>query len=155
MLKKFEKKPVSNNQIRPLIEYLKDQNLLLDEVGKILYKEHNALKGRDTELITALASKKAEIMGKIAGNDQKIRLHPDKKRLEADYLPQVEVIKIKLIECKRRNEVNGKLIRYFMGANKRLTDVLMKIRDRNTKNMTYNDKGSTQAQGLHILNLQA
>ena len=64
MLKKFEKKPVSNNQIRPLIEYLKDQNLLLDEVGKILYKEHNALKGRDTELITALASKKAEIMGK-------------------------------------------------------------------------------------------
>ena len=94
-------------------------------------------------------------MGKIAGNDQKIRLHPDKKRLEADYLPQVEVIKIKLIECKRRNEVNGKLIRYFMGANKRLTDVLMKIRDRNTKNMTYNDKGSTQAQGLHILNLQA
>lgn len=155
MLRKFEKRPMGSVKILPLIDYLTEQNQLLDAMGKILFKEHCALKDRNADLIDACSKEKAALLSKLSGNDQKIRLHPDSARLKSDYARHVEVLRLKLSECKRRNEVNGKLISFCMTSNRRLSDLLMRSRDRFTRNLTYTGEGRTVARGPSRLSVEA
>lgn len=141
--------------VRPLIEYLQEQNKLLDEIGRVLSQENKALSGRDAEAINELSQKKSKLMLTLQQNDQKIKLHPDAAKLKTDFVKHVQVLKLKLAECKRRNEVNGRLIRLCQSSCRRLSAVLMGVRDKMTKSMTYTDKGGISANGLQRLNIQA
>ncbi len=145
----------SQVQVKPLIEYLKEQNALLDEIGRLLTQENRALTSRDAEKITALTERKAQLMVTLQGNDQKIKLHPDAARLKTDYTQHVRVLRVKLAECKRRNEVNGKLIRLCQASCRRLTSMLMGVRDRMTQSLTYTDKGGMNARQLQRVNISA
>lgn len=141
--------------IKPLIDYLREQNMLLDNVADVLVKEGKALEKRDLVAIEELAEKKSELMLNIQANDQRIKLHPDVEELKTTYADHVALIRQKLEACKKKNIINGKLIDMSIASCRRLTSVMMDLRDKNTKNMTYTDKGTTIARGLAIVNLQA
>ena len=76
-------------------------------------------------------------------------------RLKTDYTQHVRVLRVKLAECKRRNEVNGKLIRLCQASCRRLTSMLMGVRDRMTQSLTYTDKGGMNARQLQRVNISA
>lgn len=154
MLRKIDKKQ-SAVEVRPLLDYLKEQNSILNEIGRLLYSEQAALKSRDADSLDLIAGQKTALMQKLVGNDQKIKLHPDKEKLQTEFKKHVAAIKDKLLECKKRNEVNGRLISICTNANKRLTDVLMRSRDVLTKNLTYTEKGRTTATGPVRLSIDA
>lgn len=141
--------------IRPLIEYLKEQNSLLDSVAVILGKEIKALTAKDYNSIETLAEEKSKVMLRLQSNDQKIRLHPDSEELKSTFLEHVLVLKQKLFECKKKNMVNGRLIDMDLASNRRLFAVLMGARDKATRNMTYNDKGTTTATGPLRVSIEA
>lgn len=71
-------------------------------------------------------------MHTLQQNGQKLKLHPDAAKLKTDFAKHVQVLKLKLAECKRRNEVNGRLIRLCQSSC-RLSAVLMGVRDTMTR----------------------
>ena len=145
----------AQSTIKPLIEYLKDQNNLLDSIATLLVKESKALNTNDYESIEFLAEEKSKVMLALQSNDQKIKLHPDALELKSTFLQHVMVLKQKLTECKKMNMINGKLIDMDIASNRRLFAVLMGARDKATRNMTYTDKGTTTARGPARLSIEA
>ena len=145
---------VAAAQIQPLTSYLKEQNLLLDELKVVLEAERAAIRDRDMKGLPKLTEQKSNMMLKLQSNDQRLKLHPQAAELKTLYLSSVNQIKDKLSECKRRNEINGKLIKLCLNSTKRVFGLLMDMRDRDTKNMTYTQKGTTIARGVQHLSIQ-
>lgn len=143
------------SEILPLNTYLDEQDKLLDELGKVLDNERIFLRDRRMKELNAVTEHKSSLMLKLQSNDQRIKLHPDAAQLKTTFSGRVERIKNSLRLCKRRNEVNGKLIKLCMNTTRRVYSLLMESRDRNTKNLTYTDKGSITARGLARLSIQA
>lgn len=98
-------------------------------MGCVLSQENMALSGRDAQAINELSQKKSKLMLPLQQNDQKLKLHPDAAKLKTDFAKHVQVLKLKLVECKRRNEVNGRLIRLCQSSCRRLSAVLMGVRE--------------------------
>ena len=141
--------------VKTLVDYLNDQDAILDNVIKILAREYNAIKERRLDELEAIAEDKSSFMLKLQANDQRIKLHADAAQLKTKYPDRVEQIKAKLAKCKMMNETNGKLITLSLSANKRLYDVLMHSRDKFSRNMTYTDKGNTTATSPLRVNINA
>lgn len=141
--------------VKPLSEYLNEQDALLDTVAKVLSREYQAIKDRKIDDLESIAEEKSSLMLQLQANDQRLKLHPETARLKTDYLDRVLAVKEKLSKCKMMNETNGKLIALSMAANRRLSSVLMVARDRFSRNMTYNDKGTTVATGPLRVNTNA
>lgn len=141
--------------VKTLVDYLNDQDSILDSVIKILAREHNAIKERRLDDLEAIAEDKSSFMLKLQANDQRIKLHPESADLKTKYQDRVTKIKEKLAKCKMMNETNGKLITLSLAANRRLSDVLMQSRDKYSRNMTYTDKGSTKATSPLRVNVNA
>ncbi|MBO6258007.1 MAG: flagellar protein FlgN [Succinivibrio sp.] len=142
-------------QIGPLTSYLDEQDRLLDELCRVLENERISLRDRKMKELGSLTEHKSSLMLKLQSNDQRIKLHPDAALLKSSLRSRVEKIKLSLQMCKRRNEVNGKLIKLCMNTTRRVYSLLMESRDRNTKNLTYTDKGSITARGMMRLSIQA
>ncbi len=155
MIAKFAKKPASPQKLISIQECLKEQLKLLKETHQVLGWEFDALKSRNLDRITQLAIKKQALMQKVIANDQRLKLHPDKVLLQTDCNREVEAIKELLVSCKKRNDINGRLIQFCLAANHRLSMALMKTRDLATKNLTYTEEGQTIARGLNRVNLTA
>lgn len=145
---------VQAQQIKPLTTYLNEQDALLDELKKVLEAERAAIRDRDMQGLPKLTEQKSNMMLKLQSNDQRIKLHPQAPELKTLYLTSVNKIKGKLVECQRCNEINGKLIRLCLNTTKRVFGLLMDMRDRDTKNLTYTQKGNTTARGLQRLSIQ-
>ena len=145
---------VAAQQIKPLATYLKEQDQLLDELRKVLDSERAAIRDRDMKGLPVLTEKKSNMMLQLQNNDQRLKLHPQAAELKTQYLNAVNQIRDKLNECKRCNEINGKLIRLCLNSTKRVFGLLMDMRDRDTKNMTYTPKGNTIARGVQRLSIQ-
>lgn len=143
------------NNVKPLFEYLDEQDNLLESVHKVLTREYNAIKNRRTEELESIAEEKSSLMLQLQANDQRLKLHPEAPRLKGEFMPRVNAVKEKLRQCKLLNETNGKLIALSLAANRRLSSVLMGARDRLSRNMTYNDKGATVATGPLRVNISA
>ncbi len=141
--------------VKTLVDYLNDQDAILDNVIKILAREYNAIKERRLEELETIAEDKSSFMLKLQANDQRIKLHPESAQLKTKYPERVAQIKEKLAKCKMMNETNGKLITLSLSANKRLYDVLMQSRDKYSRNMTYTDKGNTTATSPLRVNINA
>lgn len=141
--------------VKPLTEYLNEQDVLLENVSKVLSREYQAIKNRRIAELESIAEEKSSLMLKLQANDQRLKLHPESARLKTEYLDRVKAVKAKLSKCKMMNETNGKLIALSMAANRRLSSVLMVARDRLSRNMTYNDKGNTVATGPLRVNVNA
>lgn len=144
-----------NQQVLPISHYLDEQDKLLDEIQAVLVREFNCIKDRKLEFLESIAEKKSAIMLKLQQNDQKLKLHPQSKSLKEEYQQRVAAIKSKLQMCQRINDTNGKLINSCIASNRRLSSLLMVSRDKDTKNMTYTEKGGTVAKGLARLNIEA
>lgn len=145
----------ATNSVKPLSEYLNEQDALLENVSKVLTREYKAIKERKIDELEAIAEEKSSLMLQLQANDQRLKLHPETARLRTEYLDRVNAVKTKLTKCKMMNETNGKLIALSMAANRRLSSVLMTARDRLSRNMTYNDKGNTVATGPMRVNINA
>ncbi|MCR5537108.1 MAG: flagellar protein FlgN [Succinivibrio sp.] len=145
---------VAAAQIKPITSYLKEQDALLDELRKLLEDERAAIRDRDMKGLPKLTEKKSNMMLQLQSNDQRLKLHPQAAELKTLYLTSVNQIKSKLTECKRCNEINGKLIRLCLNSTKRVFGLLMDMRDKDTKNMTYTQKGNTIARGVQRLSIE-
>ncbi len=155
MFKKLNTGKMVNGTVRPLLDYLVEQNKLLDEIGRVLAQENRAVSGRETDKINELTELKSKLMIKLQQNDQKIKLHPDCALLKTEFANHVRVLKVKLSECKRRNEVNGRLIALCLASCRRLSSVLMSARDKMTGSLTYTQKGGVNARSPLRLNIEA
>lgn len=102
-------------------------------LGRVLSQENKVLSSRDAQAINELSQKKSKLKHTLQQNGQKIKLHPDAARLKIDFAKHVQVLKLKLAKCKRRNEVNGRLIRLCQSSCRRLSAVLMGVRDTMTR----------------------
>lgn len=155
---KFVFKPAAaakTNAVRSLKDFLNEQSSLLDRLETVISAEYEALKVRNMDDLKTYSELKSDLMLKLQSNDQRIKLHPDVEQLRGEYLTDITIIKNKLLKCKFRNEVNGKLIVFNMQANNRLNAVLMSARDARTRNMTYSGKGYASASGPSRLSVQA
>ena len=148
----FMRQPV---QAKPVSVYLKEQEQLLGDLGALLKSERIALRHRDIATITALSERKSQLMVQLQGNDQKIRLNPQAALLKTAFASRVRGIKDALCGCKRLNEINGRLSMLLLTSTRRAAGVLMQVRDSATMNLTYNDKGTTQARGPVRLSIEA
>ncbi len=138
----------------PIAFYLKEQEGTLKALAELLKEERIALRHRQLPLVNSIAEQKSELMVKLQGNDQKIRLHPEASLLKNVFKDRVDAIKSSLEGCKKLNAINGRLISLAMNSTRRLSAILMQTRDRATRNMTYNCKGSTTARGPMRLSIE-
>lgn len=142
-------------KIRPLADYLSEQEKLLANLKVVLTEERKALRDRDMKTLANASQLKSSLMVNLQSNDQRIKLHPDEKMLKGVFVERVNGIKANLKECQILNEINGKLIRLCMNSCHKVQSLLMGARDNFTKNMTYTEKGNTIAKGLARVNIQA
>lgn len=140
---------------KPVAFYLKDQEQTLELLFKLLEDERRALRSRNIDSIAMLAEQKSRLMVKLQGNDQKIRLNPQAELLKTMFKAQIEAIKGKLQECKKLNEINGRLISLSLNSTRKVSALLMQVRDRTTRNLTYTQKGNTTARGPMRLSIEA
>lgn len=152
MNSKFKPRPA---KIKPLAAYLSDQEETLKSLKRSLEAERSALKVRNMEGLTEASKLKSSLMVKLQNNDQRIKLHPDAPKLKTEFAKQVVEIKDALADCRLMNESNGKLIHLCINSTRRVTSLLMAIRDSFTMNMTYTDKGCTTATGPERVNVRA
>ena len=151
----FTPAPRPAAKLPPLEHYLKVQDDLLTQLATLLDRERVALRDRQMPALNEIAEQKSALMLKLQSNDQRIKLHPQLPELKAAGSAKVTALRTKLRNCQRRNEINGKLIRLCLKSTRRVSALLMESRDRYTKNLTYNRKGTKQASGLPRLNIQA
>jgi flagellar biosynthesis/type III secretory pathway chaperone len=137
----------TQNSVGPISEYLRMQNEILQALETIIAQEYKALKDRNYSQLQPLAARKSDLMLKLQGNDQKIKMHPEVALLKTKYAADVLIIKNKMKKCKFRNEVNGNLIVMCMQSSYKMQAVFNRARDKVTRNMTYNSKGSASARG--------
>lgn len=140
---------------KPVAFYLKDQETILDDLYRLLEEERRALRSRNISAISMLSEQKSRLMVKLQGNDQKIRLNPQAELLKTTFKDKVDFIKNRLCECKKLNEINGRLISLSLNSTRKVSALLMKVRDRTTCNLTYTDKGGTTARGPMRLSIEA
>lgn len=152
MIRRVRSEP---KKVLPIEDYLKEQNKILDEVGRVLKDEFTTIKARNVPQLQNLVERKSALMVKLRQNDQRIKVHPEVERLREDLKDRVGEIKAKLVTCKRQNETNGRFISICMASTRRLSAMLMGARDQATRNMTYDDKGSASATGPERLSVQA
>ncbi len=139
--------PAMQKAVSPISEYLRMQNEILQALEVVIAQEYNALKERNYSQLTPLATRKSDLMLKLQGNDQKIKMHPEVALLKTKYAADVLIIKNKMKKCKFRNEVNGRFIVMCMQSSNKMQAVFNRARDSVTRNMTYNSKGSANARG--------
>lgn len=142
-------------EVLPIEVYLKEQKELIEKIGDLLGKEHNCLIKKDIDGLNNIGALKSQYILKLQQNDQKLKLHPQKDKLNSEYKKDVDYIKQSLCECKYINSVNGKLINMFLASTKRLNSMMMGIRDKMCMNLTYNNQGNTDARGPLRLSIQA
>ena len=143
----FNKVNPTPNTVRPLADFLKEQEMILDKLVRVIDSEFKALKERDMAQLNALSMQKSDLMVKLQSNDQRIKLHPDVATLKTDFADEVCRIKAKMNQCKFRNETNGRLITMCMQSVNKLQALFVGVRDSLTRNMTYSSKGTASARG--------
>lgn len=143
----FNKVNPTPNTVRPLADFLKEQEMILDKLVRVIDSEFKALKERDMAQLNALSMQKSDLMVKLQSNDQRIKLHPDVATLKTDFADEVGRIKAKMNQCKFRNETNGRLITMCMQSVNKLQALFVGVRDSLTRNMTYSSKGTASARG--------
>ena len=99
----FNKVNPTPNTVRPLADFLKEQEMILDKLVRVIDSEFKALKERDMAQLNALSMQKSDLMVKLQSNDQRIKLHPDVATLKTDFADEVGRIKAKMNQCKFRN----------------------------------------------------
>jgi flagellar biosynthesis/type III secretory pathway chaperone len=143
------------NAIAPIINYLTAQVDTLSKLEVVIDKEYTALKERHFDELGPISTLKSDLMLKLQGNDQKLKMHPDVELLKTQYVTEVNIIKNKMSKCKFRNEINGKLIKFCMQSSNRLQALLVGVKYVVTRNMTYTNKGNATARGLSRLSVSA
>lgn len=124
---------------RLLFDILKEQDTILDNLSNVLDEENVLLKERKALELKELNERKSKYLIDLQTNDQSLKYHSQKEKLKTDFVKVRQLLNNKLISCKRKNEINGRLIELNLAANRRLAASLMQVRDRNT--MTYTGKG--------------
>ena len=81
----FNKVNPTPNTVRPLADFLKEQEMILDKLVRVIDSEFKALKERDMAQLNALSMHKSDLMVKLQSNDQRIKLHPDVATLKTDF----------------------------------------------------------------------
>ena len=133
-----------------LTELLDQQEQNLDHMLTLLAQEFDLLKQRQALSLAELATSKQQQLETIVALDNAIAAHPDVSCLSSELLPRQDALRAKMALCQERNEVNGHLIEMTLGANRRLANTLLQLRDKNS--VTYDNKGQPRpgSAGLSI-----
>ena len=138
---------------RSIVEILKAQENILDELFVVIADEFEVLKARKALDLTAITEKKSNLLLELQSNDSALKFHSEKERLETEFLTQRKVITQKLADLQQKNDVNGRLIELNLTASRRLAASLVQLRDRST--MTYDGKGNQNAMRGKHMNFEA
>lgn len=128
-----------------LLNLLKQQDALLDDILNLLGDEFDILRQRKALALPDIATRKQTLLAQLQHNDEQIGQQPDVDKLASEFAEHRSQLEDKMRECQERNEVNGRLIEMNLLSNRQLTRMLVQIRDKNS--MTYDQKGNPQAAG--------
>ncbi|MBQ9274051.1 MAG: flagellar protein FlgN [Succinivibrio sp.] len=146
---------VNERQVKPLVEFLNEQDEILLLLGRVLKEERRALRERDMKQLGLVSKEKSTLMVRLQSNDQRIKLHPECAQLKTTFADRMQAIKESLLTCKKTNDANGRLLELCSNTTRRMSSLLMKVRDQSTMNLTYTSKGNTTARGPMRVSISA
>jgi len=124
-----------------LLEKLSELLETTQALQALLEEEKQCLTEKSFGQLNTLLFNKQKLLQNIGNSDKIISTKDNLKLIESD--PSLtnlkENIQNRLFECKKNNEINGKLIEMSMKSNKHLMQILTQTKGQNT--VTYDQKG--------------
>ena len=143
-----------------LANILEQESHCLDELIELLKVENEAILQRDTELMGKLLDKKLPLLSQLDQLEQQrqsifsqISGHSYSHKAFSDYVEQStseptqtlwQAIKLKLPECKKQNELNGRIISIRQNNTDQILQILLGRPQNNAQ--TYSHLGQTRQQ---------
>lgn len=142
---------MNTSQSDSLQQLLSQQLETVKQFYQLLEQEHEALIGRQPELLNQVLAEKQAILEKIAETDSKMQTHPEVASLKAPQDPamaeNMAEIKQLFAQCQEKNDINGEIIEMSLRTTRHLTAVLNQAKAANS--LTYDAKG--KAKGASIM----
>ncbi|MDA7746099.1 flagellar protein FlgN [Psychromonas sp.] len=135
-------------QLSLLLETTQTLHTLLEE-------EKTCLKEKSFDNLNTLLFNKQKLLQAINNANQLISTEQNLALIQEDQqlLTLKQEIETRLRECKKNNEINGKLIEMSMKSNKHLMQVLTQAKGQNS--VTYDQKGALNGSSLLGDNIEA
>jgi flagella synthesis protein FlgN len=121
----------------------------------VLEEERRCLKEKSFNDLNTLLFNKQKLLQSIGHSDNLISTEENLTVIQntPHLLTLKNNIETRLQECKKNNEINGKLIEMSMKSNKHLMQILTKAKGQNT--LTYDQKGVLNRGSLLGKNIEA
>ncbi|MFA0088757.1 flagella synthesis protein FlgN [Vibrio sp. 10N.261.51.F12] len=121
----------------------------------LLSEETKAITARESTDIERLAKEKMVLIGQLQQTDQRLSQHQDVARLTDENLlsKQVDTIKSIILDCQKRNEINGHSLQRAQLSFNKLNNLMQQSHGK--IGMTYNAGGQTHTLSTLGTNLKA
>ncbi|MFA0440817.1 molecular chaperone [Vibrio sp. 10N.286.49.C2] len=121
----------------------------------LLSEETKAITARESTDIERLAKEKMALIGQLQQTDQRLSQHQDVARLTDENLlsKQVDTIKSIILDCQKRNEINGHSLQRAQLSFNKLNNLMQQSHGK--IGMTYNAGGQTHTLSTLGTNLKA
>jgi len=131
-----------------LPEQLKQQLEFIHALQTILDEETTCLKEKKFTQLTAIISKKQQLLTSITELDKALATPASQQAIieNSDLLTIKNEIEQQLTECKKSNSINGKVIELSMKSNKHLMQIMTQATGKNS--VTYDRKGGLNSASL-------
>jgi len=131
-----------------LPEQLKQQLEFIHALQTILDEETTCLKEKNFTQLTAIISKKQQLLTSITELDKALATPASQQAIieNSDLLTIKNEIEQQLTECKKSNSINGKVIELSMKSNKHLMQIMTQATGKNS--VTYDRKGGLNSASL-------
>jgi flagella synthesis protein FlgN len=130
-----------SDQLSQQLEYIHALQSVLDE-------ETACLKEKNFTQLTAIISKKQQLLVSITELDKSLATPASQKAIieDNDLIVIKSDIEQKLTKCKKSNSINGQIIERSMKSNKHLMQIMKQVTGKNS--VTYDRKGGLNSASL-------
>ena len=131
-----------------LLDQLSQQQEFIHALQAVLDEETDCLKEKNFSQLTAIISKKQQLLTSITELDKSLATPASQKIIieDNDLTAIKSNIEQKLTECKKSNDINGKIIELSMKSNKHLMQIMKQVTGKNS--VTYDRKGGLNSASL-------
>lgn len=131
-----------------LLEQLNQQLEFIHALQTILDEETTCLKEKNFTQLTAIISKKQQLLTSITELDKALATPASQQAIieNSNLLTIKNEIEQQLTECKKSNSINGKVIELSMKSNKHLMQIMKQATGKNS--VTYDRKGGLNSASL-------
>lgn len=131
-----------------LLDQLSQQQEFIHALQAVLDEETDCLKEKNFTQLTAIISKKQQLLTSITELDKSLATPASQKIIieDNDLTAIKNNIEQKLTECKKSNDINGKIIELSMKSNKHLMQIMKQVTGKNS--VTYDRKGGLNSASL-------